>query len=252
MNTKIQKINFDGIVYYCGELFDFIDFIEDKLKNGTNKKTILVHINLRNYYYLQKDKILKENIKDHCLSIFEGIGMKAGFFLKGFGVLPDSNGTDLVPLLLEKFNSSNLRLFLLGSDKETVSKTVFYLQKKYPEIIICGYHNGYFTKDEEQRLVENINESKANLLLVGMGFPLQEKFVLKYKDKLSVNLIWNVGGLFDILSGTKNRAPTFLRKLRLEWLYRLLLEPGRMLHRNTIAAFWSLSHIIFCKRSKLL
>jgi N-acetylglucosaminyldiphosphoundecaprenol N-acetyl-beta-D-mannosaminyltransferase len=252
MSTKIQKINFDGIVYYCGESLDFIDFIADKFTNNSNKKTLLVHINLRNYYYLQKDKTLKENIKNHCLSIFEGIGMKAGFFLKGFGILPDSNGTDLVPLVLEKLNSSYSRLFLLGSENETISKTAIYLQKKYPNMNICGYHNGYFSEDEEQKLVEKINESNANLLLVGMGFPLQEKFVLKYKEKLAVNLIWSVGGLFDILSGTKKRSPAFFRNLRLEWLYRLLLEPGRMLHRNTIAAFWSLSHIIFRKRSKSL
>lgn len=249
MSEKIRKINFNGIEYHCGRLHDFIDFIEDKLINNTNEKTILIYINLRNYYYLHKDEILKENIKKHCITIFEGIGMKIGFFLKGYGILPDSNGTDLVPLLLEKFNDFNLKLFLLGSENQVVSKAAINLQKKYPGINICGYNNGYFSDDEEQKLEEYINECKPDILLVGMGFPLQEKFILKHKDNLHVNVIWAVGGLFDVLSEFKNRAPVPLRILRLEWLYRLLTEPRRMLHRNTVAAFRSFSHIIFCKRS---
>jgi N-acetylglucosaminyldiphosphoundecaprenol N-acetyl-beta-D-mannosaminyltransferase len=211
-----------------------------------------VHINLRNYYYLQKDIKLKEEIKNYCISIFEGIGMKVGFFLKGYGVLHDLNGTDLIPLLLKKILNSGYKLFLLGAKEEIVVKAINNLRKRFPGLNICGYNNGYFSGKFEPELLKKINESNADILLIGMGFPIQEKFVLKYKDKLKTSLIWNVGGLFDTLSGNKKRAPVILRKMRLEWLFRFVLEPGRMFHRNTVAAFWSLSHIIFSRRSKLL
>ena len=249
---KVRKITFDGIEYYSGEFQDFIDFILINLKNGTGEKTIIVHINLRNYYFLQKDSILKDQIKNNCISIFEGIGMKVGFFLKGYGFLPDLNGTDLIPLLLTNILNSNYKLFLLGAEEEIVVKAINNLNKRFPGLNICGYNNGYFSEKYELELLKKINESNADILLIGMGFPKQEKFVLKYHDKLKTSLIWNVGGLFDTLSGHKKRAPVMLRKIRLEWLFRFVHEPGRMLHRNTVAAIGALSHIIFSRRGKLL
>jgi len=153
---------------------------------------------------------------------------------------------------LKNICNSDTGLFLLGSEDATVKKAVLNIQKRFPGINVCGYNNGFIPEEEETKLVEKINNCKADILLIGMGFPLQEKFVLKYKDNLRVSLIWSVGGLFDSLSGNKKRAPVLIRKMRLEWLYRFLLEPQRMLHRNTVAALWSLSHIIFMRRSKLL
>jgi len=248
---SIRKISFDGIDYHCGGFPEFIDFILEKLKDIQSGKIIIVHINLRNFYYLQKDKKLKEEIRKHCICIFEGIGMKTGFFLKGYGILPDLNGTDLIPLLLEKISGSEFKLFFLGGESQIVEKAVQETAKKIPRLNFCGFNNGYLTENEEIETIEKINNSKTDILLVGLGFPLQEKFVLKFKDNLKVPLIWSVGGLFDTLSGNKSRAPVILRKIRLEWLYRLLLEPGRMLHRNTVAALWSLCYIIFTRRSRL-
>ncbi len=81
-----------------------------------------------------------------------------------------------------------------------------------------------------------------------MGFPLQEKFVFKYRDKLNVSLIWNLGGLFDFLSGLKPRAPAIIRRMRFEWLYRFVKEPIRMFHRNTVSAVWSVGKILLIKK----
>jgi N-acetylglucosaminyldiphosphoundecaprenol N-acetyl-beta-D-mannosaminyltransferase len=243
MNTK--KILFNNTIYFTGGLNEFADFIFQKVILNKNNKTIITHINLRNYYYYQKDKELKEKIKESCFIIFEGIGMKIGFMLKGYGLLPDLNGTDLFPLLIKKIEGTRTGPFFLGSKENVIIQAVKNIQKEYPALNISGYNNGYFSADEEPGIIEKINKSKANILFVGMGFPLQEKFIIKNIDKINPNLIWNVGGLFDILSGYKPRAPRFFRKMRLEWLFRLMLEPRRMLHRNFIAAPWSLAHIIF-------
>lgn len=245
----IREILFDNSVFCAGKYKEFVDFIFNKIRIYPNDKIIIVHINLRNYYYYQRDEKLKEEIKINCIIVFEGIGMKVGFMMKGYGFLPDLNGTDLFPLLMEKISVTKTGIFLLGSKENVIEKAAKNLSIKYPSINLCGYHNGYFSADEETEIVNKINKCNPGVLFLGMGFPLQEKFALRNLDKLKVPLIWNVGGLFDTLSGKKTRAPLLVRNLRLEWLYRLIKEPRRMLHRNTVAAFWSLSDIIFKKKS---
>lgn len=245
----VQKILLNDLIYYTGNFHEFTDFLFSKIRKNGNEKEVIVHINLRNYYYLNKDAQFKDDIKKNCLLVFDGIGMKIGLFLKGYGMLPDLNGTDLFPLVMEKMSKSNIGVFLLGAEEKVVHDVAKSILREYPTINICGYYNGYFTDNEENEIVELINKSKADLLLISCGFPLQEQFALKYKDRLEVSLIWNVGGLFDFISGNKIRAPLLFRRLRLEWFFRLLKEPHRMLHRNTVAALWSLSHIIFKNRN---
>lgn len=242
----VQKITFDRITYHTGKFEEFADFIYNFPYSQNKQKAVIVHINLRNYYYMHKDENLKECIRQNSLNILDGIGMKTGFFLRGYGLLPDLNGTDLFPLLITKLSLTTKNIFLLGTSKENIEQSFKRLSEIYPSLNICGYYNGYFSITEEEKIVELINGCKTDILIIGRGFPLQEEFSFRNKNKLHVSLIWNVAGLFDIISGEKPRAPFLLRKLRLEWLFRLILEPKRMFHRNTIAAFWSLKHIIFC------
>jgi N-acetylglucosaminyldiphosphoundecaprenol N-acetyl-beta-D-mannosaminyltransferase len=242
---SIKRIVLNGLVYNTADIQEFSIFLSNIIRSG--KRTIIVHINLRNYYYMCKNTMLKESIKANCLIVFDGIGMKVGFVLRGLGILPDLNGTDLFPLIMENISNVNLKIFLLGSDENTIKKTAICVSKYYPHINVCGYHHGYFQNSEDSVIVEEINNLQPDLLLIGRGFPLQEEFALRNMNILRVPFIWNVGGLFDSLSGLKPRAPLAFRKIKLEWLYRFIMEPKRMLHRNTVAAFYSLCHIIFNK-----
>lgn len=244
MSVKI--INFDGLSYYTGGNEEFLDTVFNRINKSNNK--IIIHINLRNYYYLQKDKNLEEEIKKNCTIVLEGIGMKMGLLLQRYGLLQDINFTDLFPMFLKKILKYNLSVYLLGGKESVIRAAAENILLKNPGIKISGYHSGYFPTGLESEIVEKINSSKPDILLIGIGFPRQEKFALKYLNEIDAGLIWSVGGLFDFISGIKPRAPFFLRKLRLEWLFRLLLEPRRMIHRNTIAAFWSLFHIFFHKQ----
>jgi exopolysaccharide biosynthesis WecB/TagA/CpsF family protein len=218
--------------------------ISGRIISNVRDKTKFIHINLRNYYYFNRDEKLKKEINEHCFVILDGIGMKAGFWLAGLGLNKDLNGTDLFPLVMSGINKQSARIYLLGGENGTAEKASAKIKKEYDSLFICGCHSGYFNVEEEKELVSTINLSNPDLLLVSMGFPMQEQFVLRNYSGLAVPVIWNVGGLFDMLSGNKPRAPELFRRLRLEWLYRLWLEPGRMIRRNTIEAFWSLRDII--------
>ena len=149
---------------------------------------------------------------------------------------------------MKKLEGTDHKIFLLGGSDVALNGTIEHIKKNYNAIKISGYHNGYFVTNDEYEIVKAINDSHADILLISMGFPLQEKFVFKLRDKLNVSLIWNLGGLFDIVSGLKPRAPLLMRNLRLEWFYRFIREPVRMFHRNTVAAVWSMGNILFHKK----
>ncbi len=245
---EIQKIRVGSIDLHCAEFQTFTDHIFERL-NHSPGQIIIVHINLRNFYFMNKDESLLNDIRNKSLAVFEGIGLKFCMAVKGKGFLNDLNGTDLIPLFLDKPEIKKYGIFLLGATQESVEGTIKNIKNNHPFVKICGFHNGYFEDSEELKIIEQINSSQADILLVGMGFPIQEKFIFKYRDKLNVKLIWNLGGLFDFLSGVKPRAPYLIRKMRLEWLYRFMKEPFRMLHRNTVAATWSVTNIIFSTKN---
>lgn len=243
----IDKIQIRDLCLQCADIQEFTDHIYELLSSGI-KQIIIVHINLRNYYFLNRDKTLYDNVKNNSIALFEGIGLKTCMALKGYRNLNDLNGTDLFPLLMKKLEGTDHKIFLLGGSDVALNGTIEHIKKNYNAIKISGYHNGYFETKEEYGIVEAINDSHADILLISMGFPLQEIFVFKYRDKLNASLIWNLGGLFDIVSGLKPRAPLLMRNLRLEWFYRFIREPVRMFHRNTVAAVWSMGNILFHKK----
>lgn len=237
-------LTFDNIDYYTGSLNEFTEYIFRKEKKFSYSKKIITHINLKNFYYLNKNPELKNWIKNNCITVFEGIGLKAGFFLKGYGLIKDLNGTDLFPFFMKKIKASGKSVYLLGAEEKYIQKTAENINKNYPGIKISGFHNGYFSQAEEDEIINKINNSKTDILIIGMGFPEQENFIMRNSGKVNVSTIWFVGGLFDFISGNKPRSPYILRRLRLEWLFRFFLEPRRMLHRNTICAFGAFKYLL--------
>jgi N-acetylglucosaminyldiphosphoundecaprenol N-acetyl-beta-D-mannosaminyltransferase len=141
---------------------------------------------------------------------------------------------DFIKFLRENSHS----IFLLGGNQEAIDATVANFLSKEPALRIAGSHNGYFQKApgsaDTDRMVSAINQSKADVLLVGLGMPIQEKWIGENIHRLNVPVIMTCGGAFDFFSGRHPVAPKLMRVLWLEWLYRLLQEPRRMLFRYTI------------------
>ena len=145
------------------------------------------------------------------------------------------NGTDFIPLVIEMADKHDYKVYLLGTSDEVLDKAKSNLKSKYPNLNIVGSHNGFFSKEEEVNLINDINQKEADILIVGMGVPLQEIWIQENKDKLtSVNLLIAGGAIIDFISGTVKRAPSIWRKLRVEWAFRLLQEPKRLAKRYLI------------------
>ncbi len=111
------------------------------------------------------------------------------------------------------------------------------LKTEYPRLKIVDSHHGHFNRDEELKLIRDINLKGPTFLVVGMGSPKQEKWINENLKKINASVFWGVGALFDVISGRLPRAPLFMQKIGLEWLYRLFQEPKRLSKRYLYGNF---------------
>jgi len=247
-----NTIDFLGLPLITGTVNEIVGWLIAQINCSHQSPIIVTHINANNYYILSNNPRLCRNLERNGYLLFDGIAMKLAATGLGLGWIPDLNGTDLFPLVMTKLVEQKVPLYLVGGSELVIEKTVQQLRSFWTEINIVGYTPGYFNETEEDQVVQSINASGAKVLLVGRGFPIQEEFSLRQRTKLKVSLIWNVGGLFDFLSGNKPRAPLWLRRMRLEWLFRLALEPHRLWARTFIVGPWLLSHIFVQQQNSLI
>jgi len=208
-----------------------INRIKDFFNDG--KQHQIVTVNSEFLVKVRQDKEFRRILQsaDLCLPDGAGILLARNFLNKR--KLPKKNlserttGIDLILRMVQELNKSEISLFLFGGTQDVVSKAVFNLKKQFPGIKIAGFYSGLMVDSE--KIKEKIRKTKPNILLVGMGAPLQEKWIYhNLKDLPSVKIAIGVGGSFDFISGRIKRAPLFFRNNGLEWLWRFLRQPQRL------------------------
>ncbi|WP_169716190.1 WecB/TagA/CpsF family glycosyltransferase [Ureibacillus manganicus] len=162
--------------------------------------------------------------------------------------------TDLFPALCNYLNEtkSPLRIFLIGGSDGTAENVMdrFFIQ--YPNVHIVGTHHGYFDKRSSSKVIKYINSHKVDILFVGFGNPIQEKWVHQHFHRLRVCTFITCGGLFDYYANNVKRAPLFMQKIGLEWLYRLVQEPRRLFKRYIFGNIKYVWKVMRMKLSKAL
>jgi len=198
------------------------------------KRTLLAFVNpdCLNTAYINADYLRVLQQASRVLP--DGIGVNVGCRIKGVAMRANLNGTDLFPHLCETLAATGQSIYLLGAQPERAAATAQAMQEKFPQLRVAGTHHGYFDADEDAAIIQDINASGADILLVAMGAPRQELWLAQHEDALTVPVRMGVGGLFDYYSGSIPRAPLWLREIGLEWVWRLLQEPGRMWRRYLI------------------
>jgi len=164
----------------------------------------------------------------------DGIGIHLGCRMLGQALQANVNGTDMFPLLCEAAAREQLPIYLLGARPDIAQAAAENMVQRYPQLKIAGARDGYFQAEEEEAVVDAINCSGARILLVAFGAPRQELWLGRWRDRLVPPVSMGVGGLFDFYSGRIARAPVWMREMGLEWVFRLMQEPGRMWRRYVI------------------
>jgi len=137
-------------------------------------------------------------------------------------------GLELIDSLCGLCTAEGQSVFLLGAKPGVAARAALGLQQRFPGLRVAGTHCGFWTAAEEERIVEEINHTAADLLLVGLGQPGQEMFLDRRRESLAARVAVGVGGSFDVLAGHLRRAPRWMGRIGLEWLFRLLQEPWRL------------------------
>jgi N-acetylglucosaminyldiphosphoundecaprenol N-acetyl-beta-D-mannosaminyltransferase len=142
-------------------------------------------------------------------------------------------GADWIWTLAALCEQRGLSIYLLGSEPGVAREAAARLQRWYPGLRVAGTHHGFFEigSPHAERVVEDINDRRPDILLVGMGTPKQELWVQQHADRIDADVFWTVGALFDYVSGRIPRAPGWLADNGLEWIFRLGIEPQRMWRR---------------------
>lgn len=182
----------------------------------------------------------------------DGIGVHLGCNLLNVSMKANLNGTDLFPLICEMAQAEGLSIYLLGGKPGVTDTMVEKLNERYSALTIAGHRHGYFDDTDTPGIIENINRSNADILFVAFGAPKQDLWICEYKEQLNVGLAMGVGGLFDFVSQRIARAPMWMREIGLEWVYRLMQEPGRMWRRYIIGNPLFLYRVWRQKRSSSL
>lgn len=200
--------------------------IERRIDSGM--QTLLFFANTN---FVVQCRKLREPLRSRdVLIVNDGIGMDiAARLTHGERFIENLNGTDFVPLLLRS-STRPLRVFLYGGRPEAVAGAAEAIAATGQTV--AGYLDGY--QSDQHTVRQAIETANADIVLVAMGNPLQEHWILQNADTLSPQLFIGVGALFDFLSGKAQRAPAWVRQLRLEWFYRLCREPRRLGRRYTL------------------
>jgi exopolysaccharide biosynthesis WecB/TagA/CpsF family protein len=145
--------------------------------------------------------------------------------------------TDLFPAVARLAARTGVTFYMLGAAEEANRKAVEAALAAYPGLRIVGRRNGYFTPTEEPAVVEEIARLKPDVLWVSLGVPLEQRFCARNLDALrGVAIVKTAGGLFDFLSLTKPRAPRWMQRAGLEWLFRVWIEPRRLFVRYLVTS----------------
>jgi exopolysaccharide biosynthesis WecB/TagA/CpsF family protein len=194
------------------------------------KSTAIAFANANLLMHCRRDPTLSEQLRD-MLVLNDGVGADlASWVLHGSAFPENLNGTDFLPALLTRLPEGT-KVFLYGAEPQVAERAADILADRFP-VEVCGWRHGYIADDG--RVAAAIDKVGADVVLVALGNPRQERWVSENFADLAAPLVISVGAFLDFQSGRVSRAPGWMRRIRFEWVYRLLMEPNRLRRRYTV------------------
>jgi len=209
----------------------------DLIIAGSCPQSVLA-VNPEKVIAAQEDKDILRSLQRAGLLIPDGIGVVFAVRLLTGKQIKRVPGSELMPAICERAAKKGYRIFLYGAAPEVNESAVQVLKTRYPGLQIAGNQHGYLEEEDMPALIQAINDSRADVLFVALGSPRQETWMTRYMSQLDVKVCQGVGGTFDVLAGRVKRAPVIFRKLHLEWFYRLVSQPKRLLRQTALPKFF--------------
>jgi len=212
-----------------------IGLLEEVVRRRASRTAGVFLVNAHTLNLATADPTYREVLNAADFVFADGTGVRWAARLQGVRVLDNLVGTDLVPALFRATAGRGYSYFLLGADEQTIAVAADYARREFTGWTQAGCHHGYLTDESlASAAIEKINAARPDVLLVGMGNPVQEQWIHDHLPRLSVPVCMGIGGLFDYWAGNVSRAPPWLRRFGHEWLWRLYQQPALKARRYLI------------------
>ena len=236
-----RRLNIMGVPVMSSSMDSLLNIVKYYLKDG--KKHSIFTPNAEMIMAALEDKDFMEVLKSSDFNLPDGSGVVLASKIIGFPIKGKIAGVDFSSACMDLDIGRKIRIYLFGGKPGIAEAAAENLEDKHPNIEIVGMRNGYFTEEDSDSIIYDINRARADFLLVALGCPKQEKWIYENISKINSKVSIGVGGSLDVFAGQVKRAPKFFIKFNLEWLYRLIKEPkriGRMMKipKFLIIAIW--------------
>jgi N-acetylglucosaminyldiphosphoundecaprenol N-acetyl-beta-D-mannosaminyltransferase len=199
-----------------------------------DKPALVAYVNAHTLNLASRDAGYRAVLDKSDLILNDGAGVGLAARMQGKSFPENLNGSDFNPRIVELAAAKGWALYLLGAGAGVAERAGEELARRYPGLKVVGSHEGYFSSDEGPKIAQAIKDSGANIVMVAMGNPLQELWLSRHLEETGARIGIGVGAFFDFTVGVVPRAPAWMNKLGIEWIYRLLQEPGRMWRRYIV------------------
>jgi len=201
--------------------------------NSIRSTVLYANVHVLNSAY--GDRELQHILNHADLVYCDGAGVRLGARLLGHHLPPRMTGADWIEPLCAACAAEGITLYLLGSRPGVAARAAELLQRRHPALRIVGAQHGYLADPAVcTAAISAVNATHPHILLVGMGTPIQERWIAAHRDELEVPVVWGVGALFDFVAGIQPRGPRWMLNNGLEWLYRLCSDPRRLWQRYLV------------------
>jgi N-acetylglucosaminyldiphosphoundecaprenol N-acetyl-beta-D-mannosaminyltransferase len=200
---------------------------------GRKERALILNLNVHCVNLCQKHRWLKDFVNQAQMVFCDGDGVRWAARLLGHHAPPKITYDRWIWQLAEFAVQKDYRVFFLGGKPGVAEEAAERIKKRFPRLNIAGTQHGYFQKEgvENEQVVTKINRSKCDILILGLGMPIQEQWLRDNWQVVESHIFLTGGAVFDYVSGRAKRAPFWMIRLNLEWLFRLLQEPTRLCTR---------------------
>lgn len=221
------------------------DITKNLIETSNKSCNLIVAPNVEFIMKAQKDKEFFDILKTAKLATPDSVGIIIAGKLQKKPFKERIPGQAYLRKIFEVGEKEGWTFYLLGGKGDVPKKAKEHLESIYKNAKIVGYHEGFFENESEEEVIEEINTLKPNVLFVAMGAPRQEKWIYKNRHRLKVDVAAGQGGTFDYEAGNIKRAPLWIQKCGIEWLWRLIKQPSRIIRMRVLPIY--LMKIIFTK-----
>ena len=248
IETNIKTCKILGVNIAAVNMNSLLEFITSNLSRLKGEYICVSNVHTTVMAYDNKDYLNVQN--SSLLSIPDGGPLSSVGRKRGFSEMQRTTGTDFLDEILTISVEKKYRHYFYGSTEYTLKKMQTKIKEKYGDVYIVGMYSPPFrnlTNEEDDQIIKDINNINPDFVWVGLGAPKQENWMYEHKNRINALMV-GVGAAFDYMAGNISRAPKWMQKLNLEWLYRLMQDPIRLFSRYLYTNTKFLINAVLLKR----